>query len=63
MLITTFALCGFACMLSSVLRDDYYRRQQMREREEELRILEGRLREAGIVRKILINLIINDKYE
>uniref|UniRef100_A0A8R1XPS8 Uncharacterized protein n=1 Tax=Onchocerca volvulus TaxID=6282 RepID=A0A8R1XPS8_ONCVO len=48
MLITTCALCGFACMLSSVLRDDYYRRQQMREREEELRILEERLRESGV---------------
>ncbi|VDK83426.1 unnamed protein product [Litomosoides sigmodontis] len=46
--ITTCALCGFTCILSSVVRDDYYRRRQMREREVELRILEERLREAEI---------------
>ncbi|KAL3984981.1 hypothetical protein ACH3XW_36735 [Acanthocheilonema viteae] len=47
-LITTCALCGFSCILSSILRDDYYRRRQMREREEELRIIEERLHEAEI---------------
>ncbi|OZC12301.1 hypothetical protein X798_00823 [Onchocerca flexuosa] len=35
-------------MLSYVLRDDYYHRRQICEREEELRILEERFREAGI---------------
>ncbi|VDO36234.1 unnamed protein product [Onchocerca flexuosa] len=38
-------------MLSYVLRDDYYHRRQICEREEELRILEERFREAGIVSK------------
>ncbi|EFO25250.2 hypothetical protein LOAG_03240, partial [Loa loa] len=48
MLITTCALCGFTCILSSILRDEYYHRRQIREREQELRILEERLHEAGI---------------
>uniref|UniRef100_A0A8R1XZH0 Uncharacterized protein n=1 Tax=Onchocerca volvulus TaxID=6282 RepID=A0A8R1XZH0_ONCVO len=48
MLIITCALCGVACMLSYVLRGDYYHRQQTREREE-LRILEERFCEAGTV--------------
>uniref|UniRef100_A0A1I8EYG2 Uncharacterized protein n=2 Tax=Wuchereria bancrofti TaxID=6293 RepID=A0A1I8EYG2_WUCBA len=48
MLITTCAICGFACILSSILRDDYFHRRQRREQDEELRILEERLHEAGI---------------
>ncbi|KAM3717860.1 RING-box protein [Dirofilaria immitis] len=44
----TCALCGFACMLSSALRNDYHRQRQIRENEEELRILEERLRDIGI---------------
>uniref|UniRef100_A0A915PP16 Uncharacterized protein n=1 Tax=Setaria digitata TaxID=48799 RepID=A0A915PP16_9BILA len=48
MLITTCALCGFACMLSTIVRDDYYRRRQIRQREEDLRNLEERLQEVGI---------------
>ncbi|MCP9262796.1 RING-box protein 1 [Dirofilaria immitis] len=47
-LIATCALCGFACMLSSALRNDYHRQRQIRENEEELRILEERLRDIGI---------------
>ncbi|VDO56001.1 unnamed protein product [Brugia timori] len=48
MLITTCAICGFACILSSILRDDYFRRRQRREQDEELRILQERFYEAGM---------------
>ncbi|CAG9537882.1 unnamed protein product [Cercopithifilaria johnstoni] len=47
-IITTCALCGFTCVLSSIVRDDYYRRRQAREREQELRILQERLHDVGI---------------
>ncbi|VDN94131.1 unnamed protein product [Brugia pahangi] len=48
MLITTCAICGFACILSSILRDDYFRRRQRREQDEALRILQERFYEAGM---------------
>ncbi|VDN19645.1 unnamed protein product [Gongylonema pulchrum] len=49
LLITTCALCGFACMLSSVVRDDYYNRRQIRQRDEERHNFEEQFGDAGIV--------------
>lgn len=54
LLITTCALCGFACMLSSVVRDDYYNRRRIQQREEEFHNLEERFREVANVGDLII---------
>ncbi|VDM99577.1 unnamed protein product [Thelazia callipaeda] len=47
--ITICALCGFACMLSTVVRDDYYNRRLRRQREVELRNLAEQFQGIALV--------------